>query len=192
MDLNNNNVTNNYVNKGGVIFSGDCAVRDIQNYYYKNNGQVIYQIFGSLVVNGSHFECNKSPTGSIIVLSKPTKSTFVTEALFHTNSGFSGSAISIQSSFPLYISDTTFFNNQASIAGAIFSFDSDTQGIVNCYFVQNDARIQGGAIYIFGDSIRNKQHLQLSNCYFYNNTGNAVTGFYITLMAVLSNTIMPP
>ncbi len=187
MSLNNNNVMNNYVNKGGVIFSGDCALTDIQNYYYKNNGQVLFQTLGSLIVNGSHFEYNKSPTGSIIVLSQPTKSTFVTEALFHANSAFSGSAISILSSFPLYISDTTFFNNQASIAGAIFSIVLGTPGIisiVNCYFVQNDAHIQGGAIYIFGDSIRNKQHLQLSNCYFYNNTGNAVTGFYITLMAI--------
>ena len=111
---------NNYGNKGGVIISGDCALTDIHNYYYKNNGSVIFQTFGSLIVNGSHFESNTSPKGTI-ALNKPTKSTIVTKTLFHTNSGRLGSAVHIQSSFPVYISDTTFSNNQVSEAGTVFS-----------------------------------------------------------------------
>ncbi|XP_064390068.1 uncharacterized protein LOC135337978 [Halichondria panicea] len=195
LSLNNNNVMNNYVNErsGGVILSGDCALTDIQNYYYKNNGRVIFQSSGSLIVNGSHFESNKSPLG-VIALNKPTKSTIVTKTLFHANSGVSGSAIHIQSSFPVYISDTTFFNNQVSKSGTVFSTSAglvNTQGnklriisIVNCYFVQNNAHNEGGAIYIYGHFISNEQQqLQLSNSYFYNNIGGAVNGFGITLMA---------
>ena len=54
MNLNNNNVMNNFVNKGGVIFCGDCALTDIQNYYYKNYGAaVLSQTYGSLIVNRS-------------------------------------------------------------------------------------------------------------------------------------------
>ena len=186
LNLNDNNVMNNYVNGGGVIFSEDCALTDIQNYYYKNNGRVIYQHSGSLIVNGSHFESNKSPLYSVIALNKPTKSTIVTKTLFHTNSGRLGSAMNIVSSFPVYISDTTFSNNQASEAGAVYStglVNTHIISIVNCHFVQNNAGIRGGAIYIHGDSISNKQQLHLSNCYFYNNTGSAVGGMIFTLMA---------
>ena len=191
LNLNNNYVMNNYVNEGsgGVISSGDCALTDIQNYYYKNNGRVIYQSLGSLIVNGSHFESNTSPMG-VIALNIPTKSTIVTAALFHANSARLGSAMFILSSFPVYISDTIFFNNQVSESGTVFSRLVNTQlkkpgiiSIVNCYFVQNNAHNEGGAIYIFGNSISNKQQLQLSNSNFYNSTGNAVSGFGFTLMA---------
>ncbi len=136
-------------------------------------------------MNGSHFESNKSPLG-VIALNKPTKSTIVTKTLFHTNSGRLGSAMNIVSSFPVYISDTTFSNNQASEAGAVYStglVNTHIISIVNCHFVQNNAGIRGGAIYIHGDSISNKQQLHLSNCYFYNNTGSAVGGMIFTLMA---------
>ena len=148
-----------------TIFISDSTFKDCYGY---GNGE-LYASGGALFVESSamqitntKFESNQAAFGGAVAT--VSSSTFIEkETQFQNNKAFriggafyaEGNEYSDASDFKIYITGTTFTQNEAaSIGGSIYSTMIGELYIDNSEFTQNSAGVSGGALYLLDTSAK--------------------------------------
>ncbi|WP_158005526.1 hypothetical protein [Methanosphaera sp. A6] len=145
-----------------------------------NKTKITFNISKLTVKNG-----NTTTYGAVIKINSPSTTLYVNNISCMNNKGSQGGAIGVLSSNNrVYIKDSTFKNNIATVRGGALCFSdrSNVVDIINCLFVNNTVQTEhsmsdtlgtGGAIYSGGNT-----SLVVSNSSFGQNTAGCAGAIY--------------
>ncbi len=145
-----------------------------------NKTKITFNISKLTVKNG-----NTTTYGVVIKINSPSTTLYVNNISCMNNKGSQGGAIGVLSSNNrVYIKDSTFKNNIATVRGGALCFSdrSNVVDIINCLFVNNTVQTEhsmsdtlgtGGAIYSGGNT-----SLVVSNSSFGQNTAGCAGAIY--------------
>ena len=139
--------TDNKADKGGAAMAGNKTI--ISNCSFTNNtsnngGALWLQEDSPIVINCRFTNNVAKDAGGAVLVAENSKTVVISNSTFTNNKATDGGAIQITS--PTTVSDCSFTDNTANLAGAIWTqYDNCT--IVNCSFNNNAAK-DGGAIYV--------------------------------------------
>mgnify|MGYP002771376925 FL=1 len=149
-------------------------------HVYLNKTKITFNISKLTVKNG-----NTTTYGVVIKINSPSTTLYVNNISCMNNKGSQGGAIGVLSSNNrVYIKDSTFKNNIATVRGGALCFSdrSNVVDIINCLFVNNTVQTEhsmsdtlgtGGAIYSGGNT-----SLVVSNSSFGQNTAGCAGAIY--------------
>lgn len=185
-----------YETYAGVHFNRRGDLKVLNNKFIENEssgttimgfvpggGGAIYSNYGTVDINNSLFERNKSTgtatlDGGGALFLERTTSAIINETVFDGNSaGNDGGAIYAYSAQNLQIKNSEFNNNTANSHGGAINFDSvtknsDTYNVDNTKFNNNSAEY-GGAIAVQGSSSSPGRGISINNSKF--NTNHSET-----------------
>ncbi len=147
-------IGNNATNGGALYINGQGATitqsNFTNNYATINGGAIITGDASGITISHSNFTKNKADGngGSIYFASNGGTISYCN---FTSNNATNGGAVYFGSSSG-FIKHSNFITNNATNGGAVYVVDGSTLNISDTTFKQNDADINGGAVYYGGSS----------------------------------------
>lgn len=171
-----------HINKGmdswGTMYK---AYAFVNNCTFKNNvvkyfGGAISLYDSDVIVKNSYFESNQAKNGGAIsILNGMGNLTVINSSFYKNNASDRGGALDVEAlntynvKYFAEVVNSTFESNCAEYGGAIVGGDNT---ISNCVFIQNTAKVWGGAV-LFNDTIST-----IDNSIFENNKAEAGSSYY--------------